>query len=113
VATKKKNVATPIARNEIEQLIIETFPEDPAVALAVAKAESGLNSRAINAGDNHGSCKGSYGIFQIGCVHGVSSETLYDPVYNIKKARKLYDERGWQPWGAYTSGAYKRHLAYI
>lgn len=113
VATPKEKVATPVARNEIERLIIETFPEDPQTALAIARAESGLNPRAINAGDNHGVCKGSYGVFQVGCVHGIPPETLYDPVFNIKKARKLYDERGWEPWGAYTNGSFRKHMAML
>lgn len=104
--------AAPVAKTEIEQLIVETFPEDPVVALAVAKAESGLYPRATNANDNHKVCMGSYGVFQIGCIHGVDKETLFDPEFNIKKARQLYDERGWQPWGAYTNGSYKQHLAY-
>ena len=92
-------------------MIIETFPEQPALALAIAKAESGLYPRATNAQDNHKVCRGSFGIFQIGCIHGVDAETLYDPTYNIRKARQLYDERGWQPWGAYTDGSYLKHLA--
>lgn len=83
------------------------------MAVAVAMAESELNPHATNAGDNHGVCKGSYGIFQIGCIHGHSPEELYNVEFNIKKARQLYDERGWQPWGAYTNGSYKKKLALL
>ncbi len=75
-------------------------------------AESGMNPYATNAGDNHGVCRGSYGIFQVGCVHGSDVSNLYDVEYNIKKARQIYDQAGsWKPWGAYTNGSYKRHLA--
>lgn len=107
-----------MAKTYIEQLIVETFPEDPVVALAVAKAESGLHPRATNATDNHKVCRGSYGIYQVGCIHGSSVENLYNVEYNIKKAREIYDERkartgnGWLAWGAYTNGSYKKYLAY-
>jgi hypothetical protein len=101
----------------VKRLIRETFPEEPAIAVAVAMAESQLHPRATNAGDAHRTCKGSFGIFQIGCVHGYNTDTLYNVEANIKIARALYDDakartgNGWQPWGAYTNGSYKAHLA--
>lgn len=79
-------------------------------------AESRLNPTATNGKDNHGVCRGSYGIFQIGCVHERDVATLYDVEENIRLARIIYDEakartgNGWLPWGAYTDGAYQRHL---
>jgi len=96
-----------VAQSEIEALIIAYWPEQPEVALAVAKAESGLNPTASNWADAHKGCNGSFGIFQIGCVHGSSVEDLYNVEYNIKKARAIYDVAGsWQPWGAYTNKSY-------
>jgi hypothetical protein len=74
-------------------------------------AESGLNPRALNAQDSHKGCKGSYGIFQIGCLHEKDPSVLYDVEYNVKRAREIYDEHGWQPWGAYTNGSFKIYLA--
>lgn len=74
-------------------------------------AESGLKQYALNAQDSHKGCKGSYGIFQIGCLHETDPTVLYDIEYNIKRAREIYDQSGWKPWGAYTSGAYKANLA--
>lgn len=44
-----------------------------------------------------GDCWGSYGLFQIACIH--SENPLYDPEENIDMAYKLYQERGWEPWG--------------
>lgn len=94
------------------RLIKQTFPEEPQKAVAIAFAESHLNPRALNASDSHKGCNGSYGIFQIGCLHEKDPTILYDVEYNIKRARELYDEQGWAPWGAYTDGSYKNYLAY-
>lgn len=91
-------------------MIRETFPEDPNTAVAVAMAESELNPYALNAQDSHKGCKGSYGIFQVGCLHESDPSLLYDVEHNIRRAREIYDERGWKPWGAYTDG---RYLAYV
>jgi len=93
------------------RLIKQTFPEDPNRAVAIALAESGLNPKALNAGDSHKGCKGSYGIFQIGCLHEKDPRVLYDVEYNIQRARELYEQEGWAPWGAYTDGSYKQYLA--
>jgi len=73
-------------------------------------AESRLDPNALNSKDSHKGCIGSYGIFQIGCLHEDNPEVLFDAEYNVKRARQIYDEGGWQPWGAYTDGNY---LAYI
>lgn len=80
-------------------------------------AESGLYARASNWSDSHRTCKGSFGIFQIGCVHETDLSVLYDVEKNIKLARAIYDEskartgNGWLPWGAYTNQSYKSYLA--
>lgn len=100
----------------MKRLIRQTWPEDPQTAVAVAWAESGFNPRATNAKDKHRSCYGSFGIFQVGCVHGHDLNTLYDVEENIRIARALYDDakartgNGWQPWGAHSNGSY---LAYM
>ncbi len=73
-------------------------------------AESRLNPYALNSKDSHRGCNGSYGIFQIGCLHEEDPRVLYDVEYNIKRAREIYDEHGWKPWGAYTDGNYLAHL---
>ena len=101
---------------DIEQLIRQTFPEEPNTAVAVAKAESELNTKAFNP-EAHRGCMGSVGVFQIACVHNRSNpNALKDVEFNIKKARAIYDEtkartgNGWLKWGAYTDGRYKSHL---
>ena len=121
-------------KQQIIALITEVFGDDAPRAIAVAKAESGLNPNRENRGtvgsiprlpNYKGEC--SIGLFQInlasdGCqgakVHWakVPGETLDEkiawlkvPKNNISLAKKIYDSAGksFQPWGAYTSGAYK------
>lgn len=95
----------------IEREIRETFPENPDLAVAIAKSESGANLKptAYNP-EWHDGCQGSYGVFQMACVHGSDPKNLYDPAYNIARARELYLTEGWTPWGGYTSGGYKRYM---
>lgn len=79
-------------------------------------AESGLNPKASNWQDSHRGCTGSFGIFQIGCVHESDLDTLYNVEKNIRIARAIYDDakartgNGWAPWGAHSNGSY---LAYM
>ena len=77
------------------------------VAYAVCMAESGGNSNAANYNDNHGTCRGSFGLMQLACFW-IPNPT--DPVANIAKANEIYSRSGWKPWGAYTSGAYTKYL---
>jgi hypothetical protein len=91
----------------IEQRIREMFGEDADVMLAIAKAESSLNSIAIHKNSNNTT---DCGIFQInvpgdGCPH-----ELFDVNNNINRAKMLYDKRGFQPWVVFNTGAYKRYL---
>ena len=101
-------------------MIRSHFPENADIAIAVAKSESGklLSVRAYNPEwhyDRQGNkvCQGSFGVFQIACVHVENTEQLFDPEFNLTKAREIYLEQGWQPWGGYTSGGYKAHLAML
>lgn len=96
--------------------IRKTFPEAPITAIAVASAESELNPRAYNPEWHYRNgkkvCQGSYGIMQIACVHHMSNPSaLYDVEFNLEVARRVYNEREWQPWGAYTDGRYRAYLA--
>ena len=93
----------------IEKEIRNTFPEDPATAVAIAWAESQLNANAYNP-ESHIGCNGSVGIMQIACVHNrKNKEALKDIKFNLKVARQIYDSEGWKPWGAFTDGRYKQY----
>ena len=96
--------------DRIEKEIRDTFPEDPDVAVAIAWAESELKKDAYNP-ERHKGCSGSIGIMQIACVHHRNNpEELKDIKFNLKKAREVYEERGWKAWGSYTD---KRYLEYL
>ena len=93
----------------LKEKIVATFPEEPELMLAIARAESNLNPRAYNP-EGHRGCNGSYGVMQIACLHVDNPEMLFDEDYNLEVARKIYDRDGLTPWGVYTSGKY---LAYM
>lgn len=86
-------------------MIIQTFPEDPHTALAIARCESGLNPTAFN--DKNVTPTVDRGIFQINSVHDEALNRLgldpWDVEDNVEFARYLYDQRGgWQDWVCYT-----------
>lgn len=84
------------------------------VAYGVCMAESRGNSNAINWGDNHGSCVGSYGLMQVGCFwfpfYGYSVSDGYNPAINMLVAYKIWQRSGFSPWTTWTSGAYLQYL---
>lgn len=80
---------------------------DTNVAYAVCMAESGGNSQAANWNDHHSTCTGSFGLMQLACFH---TKNPLDPIENMRVANQIYSRSGWQPWGAFTSGAYLRFL---
>lgn len=87
------------------------WPQD--VAYAVCMAESSGNQYVHNGGDNHGSCIGSYGLFQIGCFwypyYGY--DLSYDPQVNAQIAYNIWKRQGgFGAWSAYTTGKYLRYL---
>ena len=83
----------------LEQLVADTFPEDPETAARIVSCESGWNPAAR-------SRTGDTGLFQINDIHrqpggvafGLTIEDLQDPVTNVTVARALYDSQGWTPW---------------
>jgi len=92
----------------IEEKIRETFGEEGDLACAVAKCESMLNP--IIVGDKH-MTKHSYGIFQINRTwHDYTPEQLIDPDFNIKIAKEIKDNGGWNRWSCYSGGGYLKYL---
>lgn len=87
--------------------IVKNYSWDVKIAYAVCMAESGGNPNAANLNDRHNGCIGSYGLMQIACIHG---GIFYDPKQNMDKAFEIYNRSGWKPWGAWSSGAYLRHM---
>lgn len=105
-----------MTQSEIAQLAASAGFPDPALAAAIAMAESSGNPRAYN---GRGSDQ-SYGLWQINmqgllgpqrrAQFGLSqNEDLYDPATNARAAAAIYSSSGWGAWGAYTNGSYKRY----
>lgn len=87
------------------------FPADQiATAVAVALAESGGNSSALNTRNSNGSWDA--GLWQINSIHGYSQSALMNPTTNAAAAYKVWSAaRSWSPWSVYKSGAYRVYLA--
>ena len=91
----------------IEEKIAKTFPENPMIMLAIAKAESGMNPLA-----SHKNTNGSVdiGLFQINSIHGKDQLELFDVDHNLEVARQVYEKQGLGAWVAFSSGAYLKYV---
>lgn len=98
---------TEVNEKTIEEKIAETFPENPAVMIAVAKAESGLNPLAAHINTNG---TRDIGLMQVNSVHGHDDLEMFDVDKNLKAARAVYDKQGITAWSTFNSGAYLKHL---
>ena len=120
VVAEKKEVRIEVvySKDSTEAEIRRTFAEEPNTAVAVAKAESGINLKADAYNpewhyDKNGNkiCQGSYGVFQIACVHEPENpKKLFDVQYNIKRAKEIRNGGTWKQWGGYSSGGWKKYL---
>lgn len=88
-------------------LIAEAFPENPEIMIAIAKAESGMNPKAVNYNRN-GSI--DTGLFQVNSVHGYDGLSLFDPKKNIEAAREIYDRQGITAWSSFNNRSYQKFL---
>lgn len=103
---------TPKFDTDIEKYICEKFGQmDCKIAVAVAKAESGLRENAININTN-GTI--DVGIYQINSIHfnkeGCSLKEIADQYKNVDCAYSIWEKQGWNPWVAYTSQSYLEKL---
>lgn len=84
-------------------------------AVAIAKAESGLNTQAYNPEIAAGTAKGSgsRGLWQIyGAAHPeYNSNLAFDPVVNAKAAYAVFKEMGgkFTPWSTYNNGSAQQY----
>jgi hypothetical protein len=82
------------------------------VALAIQRAENPKGACEIYHYNSDGTL--DWGYFQINTVHlrrpGLNLRDLLDCKANIDFAYVLYQERGFQPWSTYNSGAYLKFL---
>lgn len=96
------------------------------VAIAIVLAESGGDTHAVNPSGAKGlwqimmplhAALVNDGITAVNAEYGTDNNSpknldVFDPRVNTFVAGQLYGARGWQPWEAYTTGAYKAHLGH-
>jgi hypothetical protein len=99
---------------EIRAYVCPKLGNDCNTFIAVLKAENGTHECTR---DNRGTNKNGsvdVGLAQINWNPKYnppySFEQLQDCKFNLDIALKKYQSRGFQPWAAYNSGAYKKHL---
>lgn len=120
IKPQSKNAVPPKAVNkiymqepEIRAYICPKLGDKCDIFIAVLKAENGTHECSR---DNRGLNKNGsidIGLAQINWKPGNpwhTFENLQDCKYNLDVALEMYSRRGFQPWYAYTKGAYKKHL---
>ena len=119
------DITQPIAQPNLERLALEGgfTPEQAQIMAAIAMAESSGMARALNddlkTGDN------SFGLWQINMIDTPdyklgeerrgkldikNNDELYNPAVNVRAAKMIFDEQGFDAWSVYKSGAYKQFL---
>ena len=117
------DITKPIAQPNLQRLAIEGgfTPEQARIMAAIAMAESGGVARALNdVGDDN-----SFGLWQINMIdvpgfklgeerraklNLKTNDELYNPAVNVRAAKMIFDEQGFEAWGAYTNGSYQDFL---
>lgn len=81
---------------------------DLAIAIAVANAESGFNTDAVNHNPAHGKNPASddLGLWQINSYWNATylKTNWRDPYGNAQMAYAIWKDAGWKDWVAYTNG---------
>ena len=122
------DITQPLVYNSLERLAVEGGfnPEQAKIMAAIALAESSGRANAlnddINTGDN------SYGLWQInmidypdyklgeerrGKLQLKDNDELFNPAVNVRAAKMIFDEQGYDAWSVYKTGAYKKFLPKI
>jgi hypothetical protein len=103
---------------QLQALAVSVGFPDPALAAAVAMAESGGDPCANGDPHNSSSCSNDYsstsfGLWQIHVTAHPqynSSQLKNDVNYNAQAALAISSKgANWNPWSTYTSGAYKKY----
>ena len=110
VQSSPKTASSQVAgRCEEFREIVEKYPWNSKVMLAIARAESNCNPRSDNTGLNTNGTY-DYGLFQINSVHGYSRNILANPAKNTEIAFKIWQLQGYQAWSAYNNGTYLKFI---
>lgn len=89
--------------------IVEKYPWNSKIMLAIARAESGCNPKSDNSGLNTDGTY-DYGLFQINSVHGHSRSILANPAKNTEIAFKIWQSQGYRAWSVYNNGSYLKFM---
>lgn len=81
--------------------MVAQYDWDVNTMMRIMNAESSCIPTKHNHADNHRVCLGSYGLFQIGCVHGYAVAHLESPANNIAAAYSIYKSQGYTAWSTY------------
>lgn len=104
VTTTQPQVTAPPAPQGGNCDLVLNYDWPQATALRICNAESHGNANALNTRDDHGKCRGSYGLMQIACFwfpfYGY--EITFDPQINIDIAYKIWQRQGgFTAWSTY------------
>ena len=104
-------IASSKVANRCEEFreIVEKYPWNSKVMLAIARAESGCNPRSDNTGLNTNGTY-DYGLFQINSIHGHSRDILANPAKNTEIAFRIWQSQGYRAWAAYNNGSYLKFM---
>ena len=89
--------------------LVEKYPWDSKIMLAIMRAESSCNPNSDNTGLNRDGSNDK-GLFQINSIHGFSDTERLDPIRNIEIAFRIWKSQGYQAWSAYGNGAYLKFM---
>lgn len=101
-----------LSQPQIQSVLLQAgWPNDPALLQtmsAIAYGESSGNTDALNSSGR----EYSVGLFQINLdAHPEYSEAdRRDPVRNAQAALAIYNGQGFNAWGAYSNGSFRRYL---
>ena len=111
VQPSPKKIASSQVAGRCEEFreLVEKYPWNSKVMLAIARAESNCNPRSDNSGLNANGTY-DYGLFQINSVHGHSRSILANPAKNIEIAFKIWQSQGYRAWSAYNNGSYLKFM---
>lgn len=111
VSTRSASLIRQVNAAELtdEEYIRHKFGSHGDVAVAIAKAESGLRADAVNPNNSNGTI--DIGCWQVNSIHLKKGSITIDELLDCKKATdwvydNLYKYQGFAPWVAFNSGAY-------
>lgn len=81
--------------------LVAKYDWDVNTMMRIMNAESSCIPTKHNHADDHRVCLGSYGLFQVGCVHGYAIAYLESPENNIAAAYKIWKSQGYTAWTTY------------